>query len=322
VQRPEASLQLSVGPAKTIDDPTIGLGDTSLTADTTRKMAFDVQVATLADVGFKNAKVELRDPDGQSVDASSTDDDGIAHFKTVLPQPGTWHLGVIVEDADRDAAIGYEDVKVVNRKGATFTDLNGAGWAAQNGHYRNPTPASVRAAKTGGPVHPLSKTEGQQLDSIVGELNRMAAGMLSLFGGCHDLACVAARFQGTPAQQQSALTAFQDIVIELQTAAGRRCLQCLERYGDVLSLVTVGGNGALGYAPASFTDAGVFTFDGKGLKSTTEKLLDPHAGALAVTKGQFRIFADGAFSTSRAAATSSAPTAPGSSATTARTTRR
>jgi hypothetical protein len=127
----------------------------------------------------------------------------------------------------------------------------------------------------------------------------MAAGMLGFFGGCHDLTCAAARFQGTPAQQQEALTTFNTIVIQLQSAASARSpLQFLQQQKDVLSFVTVGGNGALDYAPVSsdsYASGEVFTFDGKGLKSTTEKLLDPHSGALSVRSGPFRIFADGAF---------------------------
>src|SRR5262249_55497800 len=149
----------------------------------------------------------------------ATDADGIAHFQTLLEQPGTWHLWVTVSDADGDSVAGYEDIKVVNRKHAEFTDLNGKGWTTRNDHYVKPVAATARAARAGGPLVPLSKAEKDNYNSILGELNQMASGMLSLFGGCHDLQCAAARFQGTPTQQQQALDTFNTIVIQIQSAA-------------------------------------------------------------------------------------------------------
>src|SRR5205085_12077505 len=107
ITRPQADLGLLLDTDLVPNGIGIGLGDRSLTVAKGEKNALTVTV-TYNGIGFKNARVELRDPDGIVVDNQRTDDKGIAHFLTPLKRAGDYEVWASITDRQGDTLFGYE----------------------------------------------------------------------------------------------------------------------------------------------------------------------------------------------------------------------
>jgi hypothetical protein len=283
VTRPKAELGILIGGEYVNGAVGIGMDDRSLTVQKGVKTSFNISLSYFG-IGFANAKIELRDPDGMVVDIQKTDASGTAHFNTALTRAGPYEIWADVQDSQGDSLVGYETkIPGIARRGAPFTDALGIRWVTKDGHYE---PQAAGRAKTAA------------ADPVIAKIKAIAKPMLDIAGTRFALLLsqqlIGAIFYGDKDFDAQATASLAQMVVGLQKVVENDCVACAAQFGVTFPVLTFGGSRPSMGTGTSTTLQGL-SFNGHTVAATTATGIKPGDGALAVRVGPVMMLANGSY---------------------------